>query len=575
MRAGWYRGRRIRALAAAATVAALLAAAAPALGAAQGKAAQGKSAQGKGGGAGIASEAALAAADCDRERGTVKLPYQAAVPCARPFAEGDDNGGATYQGVTADSIKVVVRRADEADINAGQSPPKDRATGQNSTVEQAYADAAAIFERTNEQWGRTVEFEYFDSTGGDEAAQRADAVAVLAMKPFAVIDVGGRNSPAGDVFQTLIAQGKVLSISATTGTNRQSIAQSPYRWTATTDYTATAIIGAEFVGKQLVGKKAEYAGDDLKSKARVFGVIRSTAANAPELEYVNDELARYDVRTAVDLEYEPGSDSATARQVAEQNAGPMVARLKDAGVTSLILLAADYPTVGALTRAMKEQEYFPEIVTMGVGLIDIGLLARGTPPGEFDQDVWSHAFGVLTLYPPVVGVTAGPSDLTFRWFWGDDQGVYWQTGFATAEILFSGIHMAGPNLTPATFKKGMFARPAVGGLAEDMRTSTIRAYGKKAGLPYDEYMVGGDAVLAWWDPEQVGPSVSVAVADAKGNWMFLDEAKRYGRGDIPAKAKKFFDPATSMNAFAAVPAADQMPAYPCDDCPVAGGTVAP
>ncbi len=520
---------------------------------------------------GVGSDAALSSPDCDRERGTVKLPYAAAPPCVKPFADGDDNGGATYQGVTADTITVIVRHPSDEDVASGTSPPRDRATGQVGTVEQAYADAAALFAHTHEQWGRTVEFEYFLATGTDEAAQRADAVAVLAEKPFAVIDIAG-----GDVFETLIAQDKVLSISPTTGTNRQSIAQSPYRWTATTDYTATALIGAEFIGKQLLGGKAEHAGDEeLQSESRVFGVVRSTAPNAPETKFVDAELKRYKVTPVVDLEYEPSTDSTTARQVAEQNAGPMVSRLKDAGVTSVILLAADYPTVGALTRAMKTQEYSPEIVTMGVGLIDIGLLARGTPPGEFDQDVWSHAFGVLTLYPPVVGVTAGPSDLTFRWFWGEDQGVYFQTAFATAEILFSGVHMAGPKLTPKAFKDGMFARPAIGGIAQDMSTNTVRAYGKKAGLPYDEYMVGGDATLAWWDPEKVGPSVSVAVPDAKGNWMFLDGAERYGRGDIPTRKQEkleFFDASSSMNAFAAVPETDAMPDYPCDDCPVNGGS---
>jgi hypothetical protein len=133
--------------------------------------------------------------------------------------------------------------------------------------------------------------------------------------------------------------------------------------------------------------------------------------------------------------------------------------------------------------------------------------------------------------------------------------------------------MAGPDLTPQNFKAGFFQRPPVGGVAQGMRTNTIRAYGKKAGLPYDEYMVGGDSVLAWWDPEKVGPSVSVATADAKGNWMFVDDAKRYGRGDIPKKPVEFFDPSNSINAFPSVPAEDQMPAYPCDDCPVNGGTV--
>ncbi|MFL5207771.1 MAG: hypothetical protein ACJ8CC_01325, partial [Microvirga sp.] len=50
---------------------------------------------------------------CDTERGTVAIPDVSAAPCYLPF-EGD-NGGATEEGVTADTIKVVRYLAPEAD----------------------------------------------------------------------------------------------------------------------------------------------------------------------------------------------------------------------------------------------------------------------------------------------------------------------------------------------------------------------------------------------------------------------------------------------------------------------------
>ena len=42
----------------------------------------------------------------------MKIPYTYAAPCVKPFT--GDNGGATADGVTADSIKVVVYIGDPA-----------------------------------------------------------------------------------------------------------------------------------------------------------------------------------------------------------------------------------------------------------------------------------------------------------------------------------------------------------------------------------------------------------------------------------------------------------------------------
>ena len=63
--------------------------------------------------AAIASTGALTAAamenpKCDPATGRFRFQYYAAPPCVKVWKPGSDNGGATAQGVTKDSIKVVV-----------------------------------------------------------------------------------------------------------------------------------------------------------------------------------------------------------------------------------------------------------------------------------------------------------------------------------------------------------------------------------------------------------------------------------------------------------------------------------
>jgi hypothetical protein len=511
---------------------------------------------------GVGTPAALNNPQCDKALERVKFVYQAWLPCVKPWKDGADNGGATTPGVTASTIKVVIRKAPDETTNTSRSPIKDRATGEFATVEDAAADTLPVYEKVYEQWGRKFEVEVVEMSGSDEAAQRADAVSIIAMKPFAVIDLGG-----GDVFQSAVAARKILSISPTTGTNEQSIQQSPYRWTAGTDLAASAVLGAEFVGKVLNGKPAEFAGDPaLQSKKRVFGVVRSSASGAPELSYAFAELKKRGVKVAQDLTYTLPTDTTQIAASAQEQAPTMIAKFKDAGVTSVLVLS-DYQVTSALTVAATKNEYRPEWVSMGYGYVDIAALSR-----TFDKSQWKQAFGVLGLYPPVQGVTSGPSDLAFQWYWGPNQGAYSQAVFTAFEILYAGIHMAGPNLTPETFKAGMFARPPTGGAPEGKVTTTARVYGKHAKLPYDEYQTGGDVTLAWWDPDTVGPSVSVSGADAAGVWQFLDGAKRYMRGQLPSEMPPFFDKSKSLHVFPSVPKSDVPPTYECTGCPSATST---
>jgi hypothetical protein len=190
--------------------------------------------------------------------------------CVKPWKDGDDNGGATYQGVTADTVKLVALLPNEAQrINPAGSSPTNEATGEKGNYEDAVHDVLLSYLPWFETWGRDIEVKFLISSGDDEAAQRADAVAAKAEKPFAVMHF---NVAGLDVFEAEMANAKVLSWGYGT-TAPKALSQAPYRW-GQSDAQAGAINTAEVVGKQLVGKKAEYAGsDEIKDQTRKFGAV--------------------------------------------------------------------------------------------------------------------------------------------------------------------------------------------------------------------------------------------------------------------------------------------------------------
>jgi hypothetical protein len=349
--------------------------------------------------------------------------------------------------------------------------------------------------------------------------------------------------------------------------NKSAIEQAPYRWPISLDTAANAVLGAEFVSKNLVGKPAKFAGDESLHKAkRVFGTVRPQGATAPDFEVALEELAENGGKVARDLTYEPPLDTASLATEAQELAPTLIAQLKDAGVTSVLVLS-EYNMTGALTKAATAADFFPEWILMGAGLVDVSVLGR-----TMDQEQWAHAFGASGLWVPVRDLTAGPSDVAFQWYWGPSAGAYSQGLFASLEALFAGVHMAGPKLTPKNFEAGMFSRPPIGGAAEGQVTSAGRYYGKKAGLPYNEYLTGGDVTLVWWDPDTVGPSTAATFPDAKGVYQFLNGAERYRAGDIPKSLAGFFDPDASEFVIPTTPPTDVQPDYPCDGCPSSGGS---
>ena len=205
-------------------------------------------------GTGVGHEGGARGPNCDASTGTLKFDAGTAVPCVVPFKAGADNGGATATGVTKDSIKVVVygKSLDQFTASDAAFKPTNLATGDTGTIEDMYKDIAAAFEHTFELYGRKVEFDFVYQTGADEAAQRADAVAVASKKPFAVL--GG-----GPVFSQAIAAKKIVVISA--GTNNEMEAQQPYRESSATDLNIPMVALARAHHEFLEGPSRKQRGE--------------------------------------------------------------------------------------------------------------------------------------------------------------------------------------------------------------------------------------------------------------------------------------------------------------------------
>jgi hypothetical protein len=475
--------------------------------------------------------------------------------CVKPWKEGADNGGATTQGVTADAITiVVVTRNEDAGAPGGATRRSDNGGGRFSDAIHDYLIPEMRFFET---WGRDLDVRFVTTSGADEESQRADAVTIEAMHPFAALVLV--TAPDLDVLEGELAAQKIVTFGygSTVDAFR---AQAPYLW-GQSDQQAAAINVAEVLGKQLVGKKAKYAGDDLKAQDRRFGVVyQEGTITYPD--FVQAFTAQGGT-IATDASV-PSTDPVELQQAAPT----LIARMKSAGVTTVVPFA-NYTALQIFMQAATAQDWYPEWFLTSAQFNDLGLVARSYPPEQA-----KHAFGISFVPPYVTGDTAYTDQVNvLNWYWGT--GVGTSADRITSPFsgwLLAGIQAAGPDLTPKTFGQGLFASPAHGGASDGHTELPMTGFGRTAGLPYDEYAITGiDFAPYWWDPVTEGPSNGTGTV-AKGVGWFPAQAKRYIAGTWPTKPIAWFDTSTSITSFANPPVARNGYVGDCKNCPSTGGS---
>jgi hypothetical protein len=506
--------------------------------------------------AGIGTRAALSAPNCDPTTKRLKLQFYASPPCVKPWKNGDNNGGSTAQGVTKDSIKVVVLVAkDLPQQQASQGNVINQATGKPGTERDATIDQNEVLKSVFQTWGRTVQLQFVDGTGTDEASQRADAVTVAAMKPFAVLDFGLYGAVGGIVFRSALA-GKVPVI-----ISFPCCGVIPPR-----DVNNPVVLNAaEWVGKALVAKKAKWAGDtSMQSKPRVFGVVYPGGDQGVNLALFNKEFSGYGGKVGLAVSYDFGTDPSAGAAKVQEQAPTIITKLKSAGVTTIVNFADGTTTTPALTQAATSQNYFPEWIVTGSGYQDIDVVARLSDPKQM-----AHAFGLVWFVPYVQGYQ-DPQKALFQWYWGTNQGTQSVGANSLLFPLYTGVQLGGPQLTAKTFEQALVKYPPTGG-AFSAQVSTL----EYSWTPFGTMAPRGSAI-GWFSTDTSGPSQILGTAAvAPGKYMYLNGAKRYVHGKFPTGEPKLFDKSNSISQLDSIPTNEQIPIYACNNCPSSGGGPAP
>ncbi len=482
---------------------------------------------------------------CNTETGTLAYPSFFAGECYAPFT--GDNGGETATGVTADTIKIVQYLTPETDPTIDFITSAIQVDDTNQQTADTVRGFIELYETYYELYGRTIELEVFEGTGPseDEVAARADAVTIAEeIKPFAVLG-GPLLTPA---FADELAARQVLCIGCTPSQDEQFYAErAPYVWGVGNNAEQGNTHLAEYIGKRLAGSPAEFAGDPaLQTQTRKFGIVYLSTSQASEdvVNTLQDQLGEYDTEISELLSY-------TSPIELQTTAPQLVARLKASGITSVIF-TGDPIAPQPLTRAATEQGFRPEWIITGSVLTDTAAFAR-----SYDQEQWSHAFGVSPLAARVSPQVQGTRFL-YQWFFGEPPPT--ESGSATVipswNLLVSVLQGVGPNLTAENFGAALFAA--------DPTTRAISqpslSYGDKGIWPYDDYLGIDDATEIWWDPTADGPDE--IQRDGTGLWRFVDGGKRYLPGEWPDSTPKVFQLPDSTTIYETAPPGEEPVQYP-------------
>lgn len=490
----------------------------------------------------------LQAPDCNKSVGRIFTPSVYSPNCVGLFAKGGDNGGATYPGVTKDTIKVALYEAEpNAAVNAIVT-----AGGFSDATEDDEDDVnrdkvIEAFEAHYETYGRHVIWEKVVASGpqDDDAAAKADAIKVATeVKAFASF-----GAPTGtNVYNEELAARGVLCFECAISQPAENYAKWGSSWGILMASTQGYVHRGDYAGR-LAGKKAKWAGDPLyQQKDRTFGLVfyntpdNAYLAGANFFEkYIKD---KYGIRLTARIEVTGAHIDPAA---AQEESRVVAAKLKDLGVTT-VLPATDplYPIF--LTQESTRQAYNPEWMITGAVLQDTGFFGR-----LYDQTQWQHAFGVSYLTARIDGsVTDNELNLT-EWHFGE--ALTSTPNSLQLGLLYIGVHLAGPKLNIDTFRQGMFSfRPVAGHI-----THIAGSFG--TGLwPWPDYVIADDAAEIWWDYDE--PGQTETGTDGTGMYRYMNMGKRYLPGTWPKAEPVPFDTANTVLIYDKRPAGDEIPQPP-------------
>ncbi|MEY2470158.1 MAG: hypothetical protein QOF21_2856 [Actinomycetota bacterium] len=411
------------------------------------------------------------------------------------------NGGSTYRGVTSTEIHVAVRKTSDATLE--DAIAQIVGTEIADTPEDVARTGQVLIEYFNKRfqmYGRHIVLDLYDGQGSIQAElvgngrdkAEVDATKVAGeLKSFADITAG--TEPYGDA---LSRQG-VLNFGEPLLSREWFTQRRPYAWSVLPDCSTIVEEATEYVLKRLSGGKADFAGGDLKGQPRRITIL------GPENSWYQECVkAAVKVFNAAGhpLEVEPIAYQLDIPTFSNQ-ASNIIAKLKSERVTTL-LCGCDPIFPIFLSGDANREGYFPEFVS-GYELDIVGQL--------WDAEFTKHAFGISPLGPNVsqppyatIGYAA------YKSLRNDEPAHAVDALYYQFYLLALGIQLAGPNLTPTTYEKGMFT------YHDHLGPAGLWGFGPQDYTPMDDFHE------IFWDPNKIS-----AYNSKPGAWSDPRPGKRY------------------------------------------------
>jgi hypothetical protein len=466
-------------------------------------------------------------------------PY--AAPCIPKFT--GNNGGATYNGVTASTITLAEREfpnaADTEEIEAQAKASGGAIPQVISQVQQVFLN---YFNSVYNLYGRKVVIKPYTTQssftteelgqGQPQACADADTIANQ-MHAFGETGMTNGDSFGGTgPFSTCAAQHHLVEFNGDPYYDEAAFeALNPYVWSTSQDCNRISASEAEVVATMLGGKKAVYAGDPtLKDQVRKFAAFVPNVSQylGCSKYFINLVENKYHLnKSELSPSFDYNLDIATFQQSAQQ----AVIQFKAAGVTTVIC-SADPFSLGLLTKAAAAQNYHPEWFMTGSALTDLDQVAQG----EYDlPEIQGHMFG-LSESAPSTGTT-GPQSLAgqlYQKLTGHAIPKGTDGNYGGLVEIFNDLQAAGPDLTPSNMARGIHAMPTLGAPAYQYGQWTYNL--GPTGTPgAGDHTASDDARFVYWDGTKTSPLNGVT-----GTFVAVLGGKRYSLGQWPTTLPPLF-----------------------------------
>ncbi|MDQ3756747.1 MAG: ABC transporter substrate-binding protein [Actinomycetota bacterium] len=427
-----------------------------------------------------------------------------------------DNGGATHQGVTDTEIKVSFRRLNERGFQQTLAELAGATiVDRPADIERTVMALAEYFNSRYQFYGRKLLFQFYDGTGsnttellgrGRDKAE-TDALKASELKVFA--DLSGTSEP----YANALTHKGILAFGTPYLSRKWHSERRPFAWSIATDGTKVANFGAEYAIKRMCGKKAEFAGgtgaNALKGRDRRFATLVPTNPWYQEsVQVARTTFEKAGCDPGINREYE-----LDLGQMSNQAAN-IVAALKNPsdgkGPVTTIFCGCDPILPVFLSGAAAREGYFPEFVVVGTALTDHDIVGQ-----LWNQDFATHAFGISSLTEPSPA-TQSLGYAAYKSVRKDEPAFSVELIYYQMAELAIGIHMAGPNLNPTTFEKGMFEYPP--------RLGPVGLWD----FGPDDYTSAEDVREIYWDR-----NATSNYNGKTGAYRDTNPGKRYKVGELP------------------------------------------